>query len=513
MNGTSEQHAGSVRRQTGSVANWTMLAIAVLGYLWLGWQVKDGLYLPSVTDEFGYYAGARVFAETGRLHGVLLCGESVARVGEFGGHGGAYAVLHGLVGRVFGNHPMNIIITNAVLLLLALALVGLLLGDVPLDSRLTVIVTVLLYLLVPVTLFSYMQEILHVFIAAALGTLLYRASRESLPRARTRWLVGYAGVVVVATLFRPSWAIAMLGLIPLAAGWRQLMAFTGLSVAAMLAAFGYSALFLAPFPYGFLPHAMGVLGSGKLLSFFGLVAGNFGTNVGRYFASPAPFNVPPGADNAAVFSAQINLAYAAAKYLLFTLTVTCIVVGFMRRDRLALGVGLVALVTFGLLFTAYDAFDWREQRTLGPLIVLLAIAMIPHRRVATVVAVILLALFPQVVSFTQNVVIARHRAVATKYRDSPGYVEQCRGIGNMLHDRKLTTVLVTRRLWPDGDISFLSFPTTNAEGFPLRYTYNMVGEDLALHKPGFVDYVLTVEPGQGAPGAEPRLALYRVQDR
>jgi len=176
-------------------------------------------------------------------------------------------------------------------------------------------------------------------------------------------------------------------------------------------------------------------------------------------------------------------------------------------------VGLVALVTFGLLFTAYDAFDWREQRTLGPLIVLLAIAMIPHRRVATVVAVILLALFPQVVSFTQNVVIARHRAVATKYRDSPGYVEQCRGIGNMLHDRKLTTVLVTRRLWPDGDISFLSFPTTNAEGFPLRYTYNMVGEDLALHKPGFVDYVLTVEPGQGAPGAEPRLALYRVQDR
>ncbi len=487
-----------------------VLLIAVVAYARFLLAISDGQYMPAWSDEIGYYVNAKSYAETGSLHGAFLLEENVSRIGEHGAHGFAYSLFHGLIAKVFGVHGLTMILTNIAFLVLGLVLVFV--QKFTLTRKFVIVSSILLYFMVPIWLFAYMQETIHMFLGVLVGVLLYRIYRCEDGRCRKAHIAVYLICVAVAMLFRPSWSIATAGLIPLAESRGRRIVYIIGSLVGVFLSFVYASLFLAAYPYGFMVKAAAVLQEGQVFRFIWLLLRNFGANIAKFFFD-APFWPAPGVSEAAVDGSRITISYFLSKYLLVGLSAFCLWVGFRKKDRFALAAGLVASVTILMVLVFYDAFDWREHRSLAAMFMLLLIPAAAYRGIGRVVPLLLLLLFPQVVNFTSNCIISVHRRVAVEYDRNPEVVRAFDNLRWQITESRLTTVLYSRDFWQMAGINHLAMPLTNAGGYPIRYTVNLRGgPDLAMKKPGFVDYILVPETVQDPDGeARFNLRLIKVE--
>ncbi len=487
----------------------SILVIAVLGYLWLFWQVRDGRYLPAWSDEFGYYNNTRSYVENGSLKGAILVEENVSPIGQFDTHGFAYTLLHGLIARVFGFHRLNMILFNLACLLLALALIPRF--DIGTTQKVALASSILLYMMVPIWLFTYMQETMQIGVGVLAGFMLWKLYGAGEAGRQRRYAVAYLAVLAVASLFRPSWSFAAVGLIPLATNRRQVVFYSGVSVAAVLVSFVYLRLFCAPYSYGLIGKGLAELQAGRPLGFLGLVFSNLATNVRYFFFTVLLW--PMGTSESGWVTSRIAVSYVLSKYLLVALCGFSLWRGLARRDKLALAAGAVTGLNLLVLLLLYDARDWVGPRAVAAMFPLLLIALLPCRRLSAVIPLFLLVLFPQAMSFTENVVVFSHRAVAARYDSSPEAVQAFQDIGRQIQEPRLTTVLVSELFYAMDDIPLVALPMRSRAGYPIRYTFNALGgDDLALRKPGFVDYVLVPDTLAG-PALDPdhaTLLLERV---
>ena len=174
----------------------------------------------------------------------------------------------------------------------------------------------------------------------------------------------------------------------------------------------------------------------------------------------------------------------------------CFWVGIRKRDRFALAVGILTAVNVLVLFLLYDSRNWIEHRLLAPVFLMMVIALAGRKQLLLLVPVLLLVLWPATANYTLNVMIAPHRYVGLKYERNQEIVREFQNVGNQIPDRRMTTVLGSRFLHSPGDISLMSLPLRSARGYPIRYTFNLDPDedphvdDLTLHNPGFVDYIL-----------------------
>jgi hypothetical protein len=167
------------------------------------------------------------------------------------------------------------------------------------------------------------------------------------------------------------------------------------------------------------------------------------------------------------------------------------------RSRFASAVGIIAVANLALLVVFYDAYDWRELRTLAPVFLMMLLPLVNYRRVRVGLPVVLLAVFLPAIFFTGRVIVPQRRAVAAKYRDTPGMVQAFREIGSRIDKERMTTVLASRDLYKVRDIPLLALPVSNDGGFPIRYTFNIrkYEYDLRIQDPEFIDYVLATDSG------------------
>ena len=464
-----------------------VLAVGCIGYLRMLPSIADGQYMPAWSDEFAYYQNAKAYAENGRMEAAIILEESVSRIGEFDAHGFAYTLLHGVVAKVFGNHPLNIILANVFFLLAAVVLV--VLWRMPTPDRLTIITCLTLYFMVPIWLFTYMQETMQLAFATGAGLLLLSIYRTESPARRRTHVILLLGLLLVASMFRPSWLMCTIALVPLARTRRQLVLCSLGFIIALVASFGYVYLFLAPYPYGFLSKGLAALRTGEVLRFFGLLAGNLATNLHDFFLTSSVYR-PFGAAHSAFTRSGIHVVSFASKYILLGLLALLCWRGFRHRDRFRLGVALFVLLNLASLLLFYEAKDWPPYRVLAPMFYISVIALASSVPVRTVLPVLLLVMLPKVLNYSANCVIEPHRAVAARYRDNPAVLREFESVRYRITDRRMSTVLVSRRLYVEGDIPVLALPSTNAAGYPIRYTFNIHGVDLSLKKRGFVDYLL-----------------------
>ncbi|MBN2537059.1 hypothetical protein JXB37_02140 [candidate division WOR-3 bacterium] len=498
MDSDATDRSGNAGRAEALVLVGVILA-AVLCYAWLATMVSDGQYLPVSSDEVGYYSRARAFCEHGTLTSPFVLEESVSRVGQFSSHGISYNLLHGLVARAVGFHPLNAIVTNLIFLLLALALIAV--QRLPLSRRLFLVAVVLLYFTLPVYLFTWMQETMQVFFAVVAGVLLLAVYRETDPRRRRRNVVLFVVAMVVAAWFRLSWMMFLFCLVPLARSWSRALLYAAGALAGVVAGMVYTSLFHASYPYGFLASLRPVLQQGDVLRAAGLLAGNFWSNLVTYFFRAAPFSTPPGVSAVTVANSQVAVAYLGTKYLLAVLVGACCWFGVRRGDRFALAAGVIGLITFLSLFLLYDAYEWRDQRSLAPVFFLAAFALAHRARFRAATTAVLLMLFAPLVSYAATGVIPARRVLARKYRASRETVTALDRLRYQITERRTTTVLLSRFFARWNDIYLLSLPFANSSGYPIRYTINLLGEeDLEVRDEEFVDYLLVPDVGVGPDG-------------
>jgi len=311
----------------------------------------------------------------------------------------------------------------------------------------------------------------------------------------------FVGAMVVASWFRLSWMMFLFCLVPLARTRTRALVYAAAAGAGVVAGLVYTSLFHASYPYGFLATLRPALQQGEVLRAVGLVIGNFWTNMLTYFFRPQPFGVAPGMSAGVLSASQIGVAYLGTKYLLAAVVGACLWFGLRRGDRLALAAGVIGLITFLSLFLLYDAYEWREHRSLAPVFYVSAFALASRLRVRTIMTAVLLMLFAPLLSYAATGIIPARRAKAERFRASWVTVEAFDQLRYRIQERRTTTVLVSRGFARLSDIYVLALPLSNAAGYPIRYTFNLLGEeDLEVRNEEFVDYLLVPDVVTGPDG-------------
>ena len=428
---------------------------------------------PAFEDEYGYYLDVRSFCENGTLHGVLLLEERVARWGDFGPHGFAYTLLDGSISRLIGKHPATRVGANLLWLTIALALIFATV-DLRIAQRLMIGSLVLGYFLVPIVAFGYMQESLQVLFAVCAGLLLRKVNSHD---NCLRWAVMYCGFLLIAALFRPTWLLFAVGLFPAAKDVQARVAVTITFLVALATAFAMSVLFTAPFPYGFLPRAMDTFRNHGWIAFLPTLLTHFIDNTTHYFAETGP---------AASY-------YLGSKYLFIALQLLLLIWGWRRNRPFAVATALIGLTNLAALFLFYDAFGWREQRFLAPCYYLAVIAIVSEEGLwpAAVVALLFsVAVLPEAVTFSCKLV-AKRRTVATQIASDRPQLKAFRSIASVVDRQRMITILCSHKLFNDSFLS--SLPVRSRSGVPIRYTFNLLGNEFTRYGRLKTDYLLTTD--------------------
>lgn len=187
-----------------------LAAVPAVATLWLVQHSFDSsltAFCPAYdVDQYMYVREARTFAAVGFDSGFYGSNGQVARIGRFGPHGPAYAVVYGGLARLFGGWQDWLApALNLGLVSLALLAVG---RRLPLGRFAAIVGLVLLFpstlLYLPLSYQEAPQYAVALLLALGLARLVAPAGDEPRDRGRV-WgvLVG----VLLASLTRPTWAV------------------------------------------------------------------------------------------------------------------------------------------------------------------------------------------------------------------------------------------------------------------------------------------------------------------
>jgi hypothetical protein len=221
------------------------VAVVIAMAAWL-FGASPARAIPYVGDEVAYWLQIASFQAAGFDGGYATIEEQASQVSfsHFGPHGPAYAVLFGSIARVVGWNYWSGPAFSAVFLVLAIA-AWVLSARPPLVAASLFMATFWpLLLAVPNTL----EESLHGAVACAIAALLVRLPSEETETDR-RMSTALLGLVIVASLIRPLWALLA---IPLGGRWGrpgQWKFWAGTGAGAVFAASMYSVYTLLASPY------------------------------------------------------------------------------------------------------------------------------------------------------------------------------------------------------------------------------------------------------------------------
>lgn len=484
-----------------------LLNLAVLALVYASLLVPilhDGRYMPAWTDEYGYVLDARSFAANGTVHAARVKEESVARFGEAGTHGPGYIVLQGTIARLAGDPVETSLWPNLVALLVAFALV--LVFPVPLAQRLAIVVLLLLHFAVLLYALTWMVETYQVLFAVAATLLLvslYRTDRARDPGRFRRRLAAFVLVLLVLSLFRVTYALWALGLVPLARDRRELARLVLLAAAVVGVAVVATGLVSAPNPHWPLSRATRALAEGRLAEPLALLARNLGTNLRRYLAA--------GAEPA---------FYVVMKVVVVLLGGAALVQALRRGNRLLLAACLVLGAHLVLLLLLYDAHSWREHRHLAPAFYALVIALVVsgERLLCAALYVVELALLPGVYGYATERIVAERRWVAEQWAAHEEDLESLARIAHVVAGADVgpVTILHAKELYRNLSLVPLALPVRSADGRPIRYTGNL-GATPDWRRFGRIPIHYVLAPAAERPRrgwvavlADPNVVLYRV---
>lgn len=411
---------------------------------------------PAWSDEFAYVAEARSLVLNKNLHAPHMIDESVARIGQLGSHGLGYAIIDGAAALTGWKWNFKIL-ANIIMLGLAAAIA--VRGDSVRRNRRSVVLLILLtgYIL-PLYLFSYMQEVTQVLLSACFFRLYMQSEREPLG---FRSLVLLAICCSFAMLLRSIWAFVMISAV-LITSRRHRWTAIGLTGILIVLAPLENSLMQAVFPDAFLPRAVSVLRAQGGAAFVKVMVGHLQQNLEAYFSQRTGG----------------NWAYLAHKYWMFTLFLGCVWGGWKARLRPVLAAGVLGIVTWTAVCVLYDVFDWREQRVLAPcaLVAALTAGAVAPWRYAVAVAGVTITFGAAAFLTTVPDCIRQHQAAATSYQLQHEKVRAFEALGDYLPESRENVILVPPAVVND-TVAVLSLPLRGPRSQQIRYTSNYFAKD------------------------------------
>lgn len=402
-------------------------------------------------DEYEYFLYARSFAETGSLKTPFLEQDAESIVGQFGIHGPAYALLHGSINLLIGEHWWNIPTTNLLFLVAAILLIFFFPKkhqiQFSLNEKLIFILFLLSYFVVPVHTFSFMQENIHFLFAVIACYFLFNIYSNSKTR---KYVYLFICLVLVASVFRMIWIVWMWALLPKFK--HRLVPFVILNILLLLAGFVFLAFIHAPYVVGFaftLTQKFKAEGIQQGLFFW---MSHFAENIYTYFRwyASLPF-------------------YFFAKYFMVFSTLFLLREGIKRKNDLALGISLVSILQFLALFVLYDTVYWRDVRMLTSVFIAMMFCLILYKKkLALLNLATQLLLLIWLNPFLYNWISDRVD-VYRKFQEDK-LSEDFSKISSLTNSNSNPIVMIRRSYAYDGQTYLFRLPFVNDKGAHIRYS-------------------------------------------
>ncbi len=400
-------------------------------------------YRPDLSDEIFYFVNAKSFYLNTSLEAALTYGGKGSTWLGADAHGFAYTLLQGGIAKLVGWNDMNFIVINFVLLALS---IGLVLNSKVLsgNNKLFAVAFILLYPFVGCYAFTFMQEMIHVFIAIALSYLMHKLYNEP---HNGKWLVCFILVVFAAGLFRSLWFFWLLGLLPLANNWKLFLAYGAIAFIGIVFSMLATKHIMEE-----IPNFFSIINQLLLQKNYALL--------NTVMQDHILFNI-----NVFFNYHKLDTSWIVMHYFTIGSILYFLVLSITRMSRLYLAVFLIILTNFVLLIVLYDAFGFREIRTLAPAYYFsILFFLLSSKQWLKYLALAALVIgFVRIIPFIENWVVVRN------FQHKPVSISKQAAFQSISNVVKDNSIVYFDYLPKDGDYDLLHLPLQNKNKSPIRY--------------------------------------------
>ncbi len=318
---------------------WTLIQLGIL---------ISGLgpaYHPLWSDEFFYYMNALSLADNKTLAASFTYNGTGSRLFGADAHGISYPILNSIAPAIFGWNNFNFIGLNFILFLIPAILI-LLSKEISIFYKSSILAIFIAYPLFLFFGFSFMQEVVHIFLGTISGFLLFKVyNSQNKPSS----ILIYTIFILFSGTFRSLWFFFLMALIPLSLSKKQLFYFSIISLLGIFCSLIYTKFFIEPIPIYYF-QVFENLTKGNVDLVVKSIYTHFKINIISYF------------------SIQYNgFVYNSMKYIVFLSAVYFVIMSVFKKNKIFISLALIGIINFSIIFFLYDAFDGREIRTLSPL--------------------------------------------------------------------------------------------------------------------------------------------------
>lgn len=426
-----------------NLKNILIITLPITAYILLALHIQWSKFYPGYSDEYAYYLNTLRFYISNSLSAALSChGGSYFFSAD--AHGIAYPLLNGLFAKLIGWHNYNFVLLNGLLLMTSLIFLYSQLKNT--NQFILASSLILSYPLVMSYTFSFMQESLHMAFAIIVGAQLY--TRKNKPQS----IASISPVLLmlfIAGLFRVLWFFGSLGLIPLGKDKKTKLILLAISIIFIAISFLYQMYFFEPYLPGYFNSLLQLLKQGPFWEAMKNFFAHFVHNAYLYLT----FSEPPK-----------TLYFFLKALFLFNYMILAVL---LKREKNAyyLSIFIIYTVTFFLLIALYDAFDFREIKSLAFLYFLILPVLITEKPLKIYAYTLLFANFLLLSSsylFTKSLIDTR----IIDLKAYQAYTQAYSAISRLVTPN--ATILIK---YTPMDLSFdlLALPLVNSKGQKINY--------------------------------------------
>lgn len=451
--------------QTHSKASLIVLfcALLVWVFLFLSWRF-DGL--PYWSDEFFYWTNAYSFYLHNHLEAVLSFDGEGSRWLGADAHGPTYPIFHGVVAKIIGWNTYNFQLINFLCMLLMMLMITRTRECNP-HQKSAYLALIFSYPFFMIYGFGFLQEVIHGLIALLAAYLLLKIDRN---RENQTWISLFALTILIGGLFRPLWFLWGLGLIPFY--WERKKWFfvvLNLMIWPLFAGI-FSFYLMEPLPnkFGLMLHEL--LNYTDVSAAFAILYDNTLDNLGAFFLDFG------------------SIRYALMRPLFFLLILYFSWYAWKKPTTLIKSLLVIGWINFLLLILLYDAYHWRDIRTMSPLFYFLGFFFVIKASKKTIVIFQLLT----VVSMLAMVSVALEEINFHKSVQADDINNIQKKVTDLLNHAELTQdskIYVDKSFYMDYNI--IGLPVMLIENKPLRYIIPYYDKEDVTY-----DYHLSVQDGE-----------------